>query len=93
MGKAGIVPEDLLDFIDLTVVFLIVFLLCLSSLEVLGPEFQIVHLVHGKQHKVQFILITVVKVLKQIGGDGLDAEFQSLADCDVFIGFSHTVNF
>ena len=43
------------DIIDFLIILFVVFLLASAALEILGPEFLIVHLMHGKQNKSQAV--------------------------------------
>ena len=93
MCQYTVVLELLHDVVDFLIILLVVFLLTSAALEVLGPEFQVVHLVHGQQNKVQLITVFRIQFSVLIKRDRLNAEFQTFFNDDLsLVCLTHAVD-
>ena len=84
MRQNTVMPEVLLHMQNLLIIVIIVFLLALSLEVVTIPEFFVMNLVHGEQHKVQIILILCIQLFIITNRMGLYAKLQTGFDGDLF---------
>ena len=83
MRQNTVMLEVLLHMQNLLIIVIIVFLLVLSLEVVTIPEFFVMYLVHGEQHKVQIILILCIQLFIITNRMGLYAKLQTGFDGDL----------